>query len=342
MELKFIPYTLQLKHTFTVSSYSRNTTPSVLLKITHKGVSGYGEASLPQYLGETQESVLDFLKKVDLQNFTEPLDLNSILNYLDNLSEGNNAAKAAVDIALHDLMSKLAGVPLYDYLRLENPSHLFTSFTLGIDSAEKLKQKIEEAEGFKYYKVKLGSENDKQIINTIHSLTDVWLFVDVNQGWEDKFYAIDMIYWLKERNVLLIEQPLPAEKIDDIAWLTEKSPLHVLADEGVKRLSDLEAVKGVYSGVNIKLMKSTGINEALKMIEKAKEFGMKVMIGCMTETSCAVKAAAHISAQADWIDLDGPLLISNDPFEGLPYNDGKIILNDGPGIGVNLKTGLFD
>ena len=334
LKLTYKPYTLKLKHTFTVSSFSRNETPVILTEIEYDGEVGYGEASLPQYLGETQESVMHFLSKIDFSQFEDPLDSENILNYIDNIEDGNNAAKASVDIALHDIIGKLLNVPLYKYFGLVNPENSFTSFTIGIDSEEIIKTKIDEANDFKYLKIKLGTENDKEIIETIRSITNKPLYVDVNQGWNNKKEALEIIEWLTEKNVILIEQPLPKENIDDIAWLNEKSPLPIIADESVKRLKDIDKVKGIYSGINIKLMKSTGLREALLMINKARNFGLKVMLGCMTETSCAVSAAAHLSSLADWIDLDGPLLISNDLFDGISYINGEIKLNNLPGIGL--------
>lgn len=338
LKLSYNPYTLKLKHTFTVSSYSRNETPVVLTEIEYDGKVGYGEASLPQYLDETQESVMNFLSKIDFKKFDDPLDSENILIYVDNIEDGNNAAKASVDIALHDLIGKLLSIPLFKYFGLTKPVNAYTSYTIGIDHKEIIKTKINEAKDFKYLKIKLGRGNDKEIINTIRSVTNKPLYVDVNQGWIDKQEALEMIEWLEERNVLLIEQPLPKENIEDIAWLNEKSPLPIIADESVKRLKDIEKVKGIYSGINIKLMKSTGLREALLMINKARDFGLKVMLGCMTETSCAVSAAAHLSSFADWIDLDGPLLISNDLFDGISYIKGEIRLNKFPGIGLVKKS----
>lgn len=337
-KLNYHPYTLQLKHTFAVSSFSRNQTPVVITEIEFEGKVGYGEAALPPYLGATQESVMNFLSKIDLGKFENPLDRENILNYVDNIEDGNNAAKASVDIALHDLIGKLLGIPLFKYFGLAKPAHAYTSYTIGIDNKEIIKTKIDRAKDFKYLKIKLGTDNDKEIIETIRSVTNKPLCVDVNQGWSERQEALEMIEWLVEKNILLIEQPLPKENIDDIAWLNEKSPLPIIADESVKRLKDINNIKGIYSGINVKLMKSTGLREALLMIDKAKSFGLKVMLGCMVETSCAVSAAAHISSLADWIDLDGPLLISNDLFDGISYINGEIKLNDLPGIGLLKKT----
>ena len=334
LKLSYYPYTLKLKHTFTVSSFSRNETPVVLTEIEYDGKVGYGEASLPQYLGETRESVMDFLSKIDFSQFEDPLDNEKILSYIDDIEDGNNAAKASVDIALHDLIGKLLKIPLFKYFGLTKPKNAYTSYTIGIDKKEIIKTKIDEAKDFKYLKIKLGTNNDKEIIETIRSVTNKPLYVDANQGWKDKQKALDMIKWLAEKNVILIEQPMPKENIDDIAWLNEKSPLPIIADESVKRLKDIDKVKDIYSGINIKLMKSTGLREALIMINKARDFGLKVMLGCMTETSCAVSAAAHLSSLADWIDLDGPLLISNDLFDGISYINGEIKINNLPGIGL--------
>jgi L-alanine-DL-glutamate epimerase-like enolase superfamily enzyme len=337
LKLTYKPYTLELIHPFTLASFSRKETPIVLTEIEYGGEVGYGEASLPQYLGESQESVINFLSKVDLNQYNNPKDIDGILNYVDSIDEGNNAAKASVDISLHDLVGKLLGMPLYKYFGLNKPTNAFTSYTIGIDSLEMISEKIDEASDFKYYKIKLGTDNDKEIIETIRKKTDRALFVDVNQGWKNKNYAMEMIEWLSERNVILVEQPLPKENVDEIAWLNEKSPLPIIADEAVLRLSDITSVKDIYSGINIKLMKSTGLREAFAMIKKAKDLGLKIMLGCMTETSCAITAAAHLSSLVDWLDLDGPLLIKTDFFEGVSYSTGKIVLSVLPGIGLKKR-----
>ncbi|MFZ1290271.1 MAG: dipeptide epimerase [Melioribacteraceae bacterium] len=334
MELTFKPYTLELKHTFTISTNSRTTTPVVLTQIEHEGIIGYGEASMPPYLGESHKTVTKFLSKVNLEQFKDPFLLDEILTYIDNIDEKNTAAKASVDIALHDLVGKLLNKPWFKIWGFNKSTTPFTTFTIGIDKEEILKQKVSEAEPYKILKIKLGSEDDKNLISTIRKFTNKSLAVDANQGWKDKEFALDLIFWLKEQNVQMIEQPMPKEKIDEIAWLTEKSPLPIFADESVQRLNDVISTKGVFSGINIKLMKCTGLREAHKMLILAKSLNLKVMIGCMTETSCAISAAAQLSPQVDWADLDGNLLIKNDPFEGIKIIDGKISLNENPGIGL--------
>jgi len=317
-----------------VAGNSRNTTPVVLTEIEYEGVSAYGEASMPPYLGESQESVIKFLNKVDLEQFRDPFMLDDILAYVDSLDEGNPAAKACLDIALHDLIGKLVDQPLYRLWGINPDNTPMTSFTIGMDTAEVVKEKTIEAERFKVLKVKLGGGNDREMINTVRSVTDVPIYVDVNQGWKDKHEALDMVHWLNEQGVEFVEQPLPKTAMDDLAWLTEHSPLPIIADEAFQRLADVAAFKGVYSGINIKLMKSTGLREAHKMITVARALDMKVMMGCMTETSCAVSAAAQLSPLVDWADLDGNLLIGNDLYEGMLVVDGKVTLNKLPGIGI--------
>ena len=308
LKLSFEPYELQLRHTFTVSSYSRKTTPGVQVRLEYEGYTGYGEASMPPYLGQSVETVTSFLKRTDLSQFNDPLRIESILDYVDSLSDGDGAAKAAIDIALHDLVGKLIGLPWWRIWGLDKETTPDTTFTIGIDTPE--------------------------IISTIREITDLPLAVDANQGWKDREKALDEIFWLKENGVVMVEQPMAKERLDDNAWITERSPLPIFADEAIQRLADIPAIKGAYSGINIKLMKCTGMREAWKMLNYARTEGMKAMIGCMTDTSCAVSAAAQLAPAVDFADLDGNLLITNDLYKGMEVIDGKITLNDLPGIGL--------
>lgn len=335
MHLTFEPYELKLKHVFTVSSFSRSTTPDVQVRIDYDGYTGYGEASMPPYLGQTVESVCSFLKKVDLEQFPDPFCIDDILNYIDSLSVGDSAAKAAVDIALHDLVGKIIGAPWHRMLGLNPEKTPNTTYTIGIDTDEMVKLKTREVAGqFKILKVKLGTPRDREMIRAIREVSDLPIAVDVNQGWKNKKKALDEIFWLKEQGIVMVEQPMPKEMLDANAWLTERSPLPTFADEAIQRLKDIPAVKGAYTGINIKLMKCTGMREAWKMMNYARAEGMKVMIGCMTETSCAIAAAAQLSPAVDFADLDGNLLIANDIFRGTTVVDGKITLNQLPGIGI--------
>lgn len=335
MHLSFEPYELKLKHVFTVSSFSRSTTPDVQVRIDYDGYTGYGEASMPPYLGQTVESVCSFLKKVDLEQFPDPFCIDDILTYIDSLSDGDSAAKAAVDIALHDLVGKIIGAPWHRMLGLNPEKTPNTTYTIGIDTDEMVKLKTREVTGqFKILKVKLGTPRDREMIRAIREVSDLPIAVDVNQGWKNKKKALDEIFWLKEQGIVMVEQPMPKEMLDANAWLTERSPLPTFADEAIQRLKDIPAIKGAYTGINIKLMKCTGMREAWKMMNYARAEGMKVMIGCMTETSCAIAAAAQLSPAVDFADLDGNLLIANDIFRGTTVVDGKITLNQLPGIGI--------
>ncbi|MDD7456429.1 MAG: dipeptide epimerase [Bacteroidales bacterium] len=337
MRLSFEPYELQLKHTFTVASYSRKTTPDVQIKIEYDGFIGYGEASMPPYLGQSVETVTKFLQKVNLEQFKDPFQIDDIITYVDGIGEGDTAAKAAVDIALHDLVGKLMGEPWYRIWGLNPGKTPNTTFTIGIDTPDVVREKTTEcADKFKILKVKVGLDNDEQMIQTIREVTDLPIAVDANQGWKDRVKALDEIFWLKEHGIIMVEQPMPKERLDDNAWLTERSPVPIFADEAIQRLKDIPSIKGAYTGINIKLMKCTGMREAWKMLNYARAEGLKVMVGCMTETSCAVSAAAQLSPAVDFADLDGNLLISNDRFEGMTVVEGKITLPDRPGIGLKL------
>lgn len=336
MELTFKPFDAQMRHVFTIANSSRTTTPIVLTEIAYDGYVGYGEAAMPPYLGESQASVIEFLKRVDLSQFKSPFEMQDILNYVDAITTNNTAAKASVDIALHDLVGKIMGQPWWKIWGFNAATTPNTSFTVGLDTEEVVKEKTREASPYKVIKVKLGRDEatDKMMINTIRSVTNTTICVDANQGWKDKYYALDMINWLNERNVSMIEQPMSKYMLEETAWLSERSPLPIIADEACQRLTDVLKLKGVYHGINIKLMKCTGMREAREMVSLAKALHMKLMIGCMTETSCAVSAAAQLAPEMEWADLDGNLLIANDVFKGMTVVDGKVTLNEKPGIGI--------
>jgi L-alanine-DL-glutamate epimerase-like enolase superfamily enzyme len=309
----------------------------MLVQVKHEGQTGYGEASMVPYMGESHQSAAEFLNKVDVTQFKYPFDFATIINYLDNIAPGQPAIKAAIDIALHDLDGKLQNKPCWKLLGSDPAEMPVTSFTVGIDTKEVVIQKVKEAEGLKVIKVKLGRDSDKELIQTIRSLTNVPLYVDANQGWTDRKQSLDLIYWLKEQGVQMIEQPMLKTDIDGNAWITEHSPIPIIGDEAVQRLADVVAAKGVYHGINIKLMKSAGMYEAKQMIDKAHELGLKILIGCMSETSCATLAAAALAPQCDWADLDGPLLTTNNPYQTPQMVDGKWALSDGAGLGLKVK-----
>ena len=329
MILSYKTFNLEYKHPFGVSSNTRTSTVSIFIKIEHQGKIGYGEACLPVYLGETVEGTLAFFEIVKpiLAEILDSFSIKELIVKLDTLSAGNNAAKAAIDIALNDLVGKIENKPVYELLGLGKSKPLQTSFTIGIDEEIKIEQKIKEAAEFSVLKIKAGTKDDKVLINLIRKYTDKPLYVDVNQGWTDKQMVLDMIFWLNEKNVMLVEQPMPVAMIDDMAWVTAQSPIPTIADESIKRFKDLANLKGSFSGINIKLMKSTGLTEAIEMARYAKQNNLKVLLGCMAESSCATSAMAQLMQFADYIDLDAPNLLKNDPFKGITYKNGNVYLN---------------
>lgn len=342
MQASYIEFKLELKHTFTIARFSRTSTPLLLLKLSYEGTDGYGEASMVPYLGESYESATAFLEKVDWSRFRYPFDFREIIAYLDSISAAQPAIKAAIDIALNDINGKIRQQPCYQIYGADPAKMPFTSYTIGIDSPEVIKQKVADAKDFKVIKVKLGTENDKEIINTIRSVSDLPLYVDANQGWSDRKQAVEMVYWLHDQGVLLIEQPMDKLDKEGNAWLTGRSPIPILADEAVQRLADIDHIRGAYHGINIKLMKSAGMYEAHQMILKARSYGMKVMIGCMSETSIATQAGIALAPLCDWSDLDGPYLTKNNPFTAPQLVNGKYKTEDLPGLGLKgLPLNLF-
>lgn len=334
IQFNYYPYDLQLEHTFTVAAHSRTTTPVMIVELQYEGIIGYGEAAMPPYLGESQETATRFFQQANLAQFSDPFRMEDILTYVDKVAPKNFAAKAAIDIALHDLVGKLLNQPWFKIWGYNMEDTPITSFTIGIDKPEVVKEKTRKASPYKILKVKVGLDNDKEMIDTIRSVTNTPICVDANQGWKEKEKALDEIFWLKEQGVVFVEQPMHKDLKDDIAWLTARSPLPIIADEALQRLEDVIEAKDIYSGINVKLMKATGMREAHKMLTLAKSIGMKTMLGCMTETSCAISAATQLSSLADWADLDGNLLITNDIFDGVKVVDGKMQLNNKPGIGI--------
>ena len=338
MKISYNPFELNLKHPFTIAKFSRTSTPIMLMEISHEGYTGFGEASMVPYMGENIESAMAFMAKVDLSWLKAPFDFDELIAYLDSIAPGNPNIKAAVDIALHDLRGKMEQKPCFQYFSSDPANMPPTSYTLGIDTPEVLLQKIKEGENCHIIKVKLGRDNDKELINTIRSASDKPLYVDANQGWTDRQQGLDMVCWLHEQGVVLIEQPMAKDDPDSNAWITEQSPIAIVGDESVQRFADVEKAQGVYHAINMKLMKSAGMHEGYRMIMKAKELGLKTMIGCMSETSCGTLAAAALAPLCDWADLDGPFLTSNNPYNVPDFKDGKWVLSDLAGLGLKNRN----
>lgn len=336
MILRFQPFLYALKHPFRLATGMRTHTTAMLVEVSAEGLTGYGEAAMPPYYGENHDTAAAYLTLAQsvLKRYPSPEPLENILSALDALAPGNNAAKAAVDLALHDLWGKMKGKPLYELLETPVAKMPLSSFTLGIDTPEILQEKLKEAEDFRVIKVKLGSADDRLIINTIRALSDKPIYADANQGWTQREEALELCYWLQEQGVQLIEQPFPKDQLGDAAWLSARSPLPVFADESFQRLSDLERVSSAYHGVNVKLMKCTGLHEGLKCVREALKLKLKLMVGCMTESPCGIRAAALLAPHCDFADLDGCWLIQNSPWEMPLLEEGKIVLGDGAGLGL--------
>ncbi|TAK59193.1 MAG: dipeptide epimerase [Bacteroidetes bacterium] len=337
MDLSFTSYNLHLIHTFTISRSSKNIEPCIIVELTHGGITGYGEAAPSERYGETPETVMNFLKSVNLSIFDEPFQLEEILSYVNEFAPGNTSAKAAIDIALHDWIGKKLNLPLWKLWGLNKEKTPLTSFTIGIDTLEVIEKKVREAEPYPIFKVKVGIPNDEEIIKTIRKITNKAIRVDANEGWKSKEQARDKILWLEEQGVEFIEQPMPASQLDDTAWLREQVHIPIIADENVLDVHDIPTLYGAFDGINIKLMKSTGLREAMRMIHTAKAANMKVMLGCMIESSVAISAAAQLSPMVDYADLDGNILISNDPFSGVQVVHGKLELNSSAGLGITFR-----
>lgn len=359
MILNFAPYDLTLQYPFRISNFSRTATPIVLTQIKFGDTIGYGEASLPPYLGETTESVCKFFKQINDLNIFEKylninlnksniknnnaqnIDIHVFMSIIDDIADGHTAAKAAIDIALHDLKGKLMGQPVWELLGSQPSKMVETSYTIGIETDPSvLKQKIQNSDKFNILKIKLGTDDDKKLIQNIRHLTQKPLYIDANQGWTDVDFAIEMTHWLTEQGAILIEQPMPKTDLNGNARVTEQSPIPVFADESFQRLRDFDKIQGVFHGINIKLMKSTGLCEASNMVAEARKRQLKVMIGCMSETSCAILAAAALAPQCDFVDLDTPWLVSNNPFEAPILRGGIIQLSTQSGLGLEHRKSI--
>jgi len=338
VRLSFERFDLQLRHVFRIARGASTVDPVVIVRLEHDGVVGLGEAAPSRRYGESIDTVGKFLKAIDASRFEDPFQVESILSSVDAMAPGNRAAKASVDIALHDWVGKRLGVPLYRLWGLDARKTPITSFTIGIDTPEVVERKVREAEEYSILKVKLGGENDEEMMKVIRRATKKALRVDANEGWKTRETAVEKIKWLEQEGVEFVEQPMPASDLAGTAWVRERVNLPLIADENCLRLADIPPLRGAFDGINIKLMKCTGVREAVAMIQTARACGLKAMAGCMIETSVGISAAAQFSPMLDYADLDGNLLISNDPFEGVLVQGGRLVLPDRPGLGVRPRS----
>jgi L-Ala-D/L-Glu epimerase len=332
MKLRWEPLSLELKTTFRVAHGASTWRHNVLVYLD----DGLGEAAAVPYYGETQQGIIEYLQSVpDLGN--DPFDLDGVL---DKRPAGSRAARAAIDEALHDLWGKKLGQPLYRLLGLKPERLPLTCFTIGMDVPEIMAEEAKTS-GYPLLKVKLGSEKDEAILAAIRRVTDAKLQADANAGWTRE-QALKLIPRLAEYDLEFFEQPLPIEDVEGYFWLkeklrAEKIKVPIFADETAKTSHDVVKLAGAVDGVVVKVMKSEGIREALKMIHTARAHDMQVMLGCMVESSVSVTAAAHLAPLCDYADLDGPLLIRNDPYRGLQYDGARFSMPDRPGLGVERR-----
>ena len=338
MKLSFTKYRIFLKHPFGISRSSNNWYDIVLLFLQDGNIIGRGEAAPSIRYEESTEKILSVLKRGVNIPQSENMTLEKMQDFIYPQLENIKSLQAAFSMALWDWWSQKKNMPLWKILGCENTKSMETSFTIAIGRIEEIERKIIEADPYNILKVKLGTPtNDKKIIKQIRKFTNKIIRVDANEGW-DFDTAIEMCNWLADHNVEFVEQPFPAEDLEKTKKLTELSPLDIYADENSRFSSDIIKIKDSFNGINIKLMKCGSIEEALEMVMLAKNYNLKIMLGCMVETSVGITAAASIASLVDKVDLDGNLLIKNDPFEGLKVVNGKISLPNSNGLGLKLLS----
>lgn len=329
------PLDLVLKRTFTISRWSRDVAPNVLVRVEADGVEGIGEAAPNARYGESQASALAWIGRADLGSVRNPYDIEALQAHLDAAGPGEHSARVAVEMAVYDWIGKSLGVPLHQLWNAPSPHGPVTTYTIGLDSLENLKPRIEEAADFPILKVKLGTQDDEAIIRHLRTLTDKPLWVDANEGWKDVATASSRIRFLADHGVEMVEQPMPASMTRELAELKRLSPLPLYADESFTGTEDPAALAACFHGINIKIMKTGSLRRSLQWAFTARKAGLGVMVGCMIESSLADTASALIALWADAADLDGHVLIRDDPFRGLVLDaDKRVILNDSPGLGV--------
>lgn len=326
---------LNLQHTWTTTMSSSQYRDTLHVAYTRDGITGHGEgAPIVRYKEDAQGAGRAVESVRGLLLDSNPMQFSKLMQKVFAAIPGEWAAKAAIDIALMDWVGQRLGIPLYTYFGLDPNDTPLTTFSIGIDTPEVTKQKTREAAAYPILKVKVGLATDEPTIEAVRSVTDKPLRVDANEGWTDKEEAVRKINWLEKQGVEFIEQPLPADRIEDTRWIRSRVHIPIIADEACRHSSDIPNLRDAFDGVNIKLDKSGGMLEAYRMIQIAKAMGMKTMLGCMVSSSVSVTAAAHLSPLVDYADLDGNLLIANDPFHGVRVEKGKLVLSDKPGLGL--------
>lgn len=325
---------LALRHTFRIARGASDLRHNLLVELEHGGHTGLGEAAPIKRYGEDRESARAAVEQMagrlgEPRRFAHAAAQAAV--------PGQRSAQAAVDMALHDLAGKRLGVPLYELLGLDPRAMPVTSFTIGMDTPEVVARKVREAGDYEVLKIKLGSDDDREMLAAVRDTTDRPLRVDANEGWTFAT-ALERLPWLARLGVEFVEQPLPADRLEETRELRRRSPLPFFADESVHTAADVPRLVGAFDGINVKLMKCGGLGEALRMIAVARAHGLRIMLGCMIESSLGITAAAQLGPLVDAADLDGNLLVANDPFEGVELARGRLVLPDAPGLGVTPRA----
>jgi len=343
------PMDLTTKHVFGISRSASQVFHNVFVTLRAGGIEGVGEAAPSPFYGEDQDSTLRALEtmKVELAKNSRLLagesgdwsgfNHQTVSEVVAVAEEPCAAARAAVDMALYDILGKSLKAPLWRILGLDPGRTPITSFTIGLDDLDAMLEKVEEAKDFPLLKVKLDRGADVGVIEAIRRKSSQRIRVDANCAWAPA-EAVDVIRELERLGVEMVEQPVPKEDLDGLKYITERVNVPIFADESCMVSADIPRLAGRVDGINVKLMKCGGVSEALRMIHTARAHGLRVMIGCMIESSIAITAAAHLTPLVDAADLDGALLLKDDPFEGMSVRDGKIVLPDGPGLGVTARN----
>jgi L-alanine-DL-glutamate epimerase-like enolase superfamily enzyme len=331
---------LTLQNPFTIARGTKETVRNVVVTLTADNITGYGEAGPNKRYDENAETVieyLDYLPEALFENIGNP---DELIHRIDNLpAKPVKSAQTAVEMAWLDWWGKTHQQPLWKLLDAPSDKTPPTSFTIGLDEIEVMQQKVKDAAGFPILKVKLGTDRDRYIIKALREITDKPIRVDANEGWKDLSTAKTRIAFLAEQNIEFVEQPMPEAMHDEMAQLKKWSPLPLMADESFKGGEDLDHTARAFDGINIKLMKIGSVVKARCVIEEARKRNLQVMVGCMIESSLANAAGALLGTWADHVDLDGHLLIGNDPFEGLHLDEEKrVVLSDEPGLGVRRRN----
>lgn len=326
---------LKLRHTWTTVMSASDWRDTLFVHYCHNGIEGVGEGAPIVGYKESAESARGAVDSVlPLLNSCDPAQFKKVMLQVGARVPGEWAAKSAIDIALMDWMGKRFGIPLYEYFGLDPDDAPITSFSIGIDKPDVVRAKVREAEEYPVLKIKVGLDTDEEMVATVRSVTQKPLRVDANQGWTDREAAARKIEWLSKQGVQFVEQPMPADRIEDLHWLRQRSSLPLMADESCRHPEDIPKLVGIFDALNIKLDKAGGMGVAYEMIQMARALGFKTMLGSMVSSSCAITAAAHLSPLTDYADLDGNLLVANDPYRGATVENGKLLLPRGPGLGL--------